>query len=1246
MFIPPLGSHHPTQFSDTMDEFPPPKGIFGSSDDKTNLNNTPFILRTPEAKISSRFQGFFPPHFLPWNGKGVDLDLNGTSTNGTSTACAKVEELVPEEVMSTVKEKDRCQANEMNSNRKISYRLASEPDATLLMELDTSNRMEKKAENYVAAIRAPGTFFIIAERETEGNNAGKTAVGYVGYFFAWFQPDGKAPEYSKRQHTARLKLTKESVATITTTPADATASSTGSLTTKKTPKAVCQNHQDALRVPSPKDPNEFLLMCGWCGKLCKLQGLGAHTKSHSREFDFPIMPKVYDPARVLLPVEARKYSYTEGKVAGPASHQQQESLPGLPSVYISNLQSTVPSLRIGVSLMTLCLSHAINRGCLSALLDSTPSHRSYFGRFFRFRDHKKIDKRKWFPMGLDLMAWRPGYAIGQPKQRKRVDGTAEGRGESAGIGGAGQSTMRILARIQAGKPPKTAAVVAVGKRATEEEEEERKFTVAVGKSGRVKIVGSVVGGGSNQVGTPVSTNGQISKDGEGNDEKKGVQEKAEKSRKTRSDSTLSVLKSFPLPSFPSIPPAPTSSITGTIDPDDFVLSSLIETKNELSILEEKLSTSLLGYLTRAQKHHTEYLSTESKASRIESENLLTSFAKSEAERVLIASQQQAQLEADMDAVCCICQDGDVTHDNQILFCEGCNVAFHQRCYLVDTVPADDYFCRACVHFGRDKDQRTHRTPLPIHCDLCPRKGGAFERTANGKWVHVLCAKWQGLNYVSLEQSSAADAPAAGDSIPPTPSSENAPKASETLVIEDTENLKTLFSTKIRAKCGVCGSVRGLMNECSHKGCREWFHVTCARASGKQKVNHGEGCGEVSGGKDVPWTLFCKKHSVLDGGGRGKLKKKDNGADQHGLGVDQNSLDLDLIEPARPPESKQEEEAREWKENELSILTSIAKTKEGSFCSVCGLPSDAAADDSRMLACKVCGLRVHENCYVGVKDQSYFKSRQFICDGCDYLRVQGVDGGTEENDEVGEGDAGRTKTKTPECVACFMKGGALKQAYMRPISKRYTQAQAKRKKIGSGGGSSSSEGKKAGNSAGDTGSVSTVSTENNSTSNTNDEAVSGAAGGALVGVDVKVVAENVGVDLNLAASQEGKDTTSVATSAENHTTATTTSATTTAILTSTENTTAVQSPPSPAPEPSTSEQLTSSPSLPPPPAQKSQAAVRTSSRGGRATTYAKTKPKTNTITKGKGRYSSCLVRRPFVPHGEDGQMIWAHASCGL
>ena len=38
------------------------------------------------------------------------------------------------------------------------------------------------------------------------------------------------------------------------------------------------------------------------------------------------------------------------------------------------------------------------------------------------------------------------------------------------------------------------------------------------------------------------------------------------------------------------------------------------------------------------------------------------------------------------AVCEACLDGTVYDDNEILFCDNCNVAVHQSCYSISSIP--------------------------------------------------------------------------------------------------------------------------------------------------------------------------------------------------------------------------------------------------------------------------------------------------------------------------------------------------------------------------------------------------------------------------------------------------------------------------------------------------------------------------------------------------------------------------------
>jgi hypothetical protein len=44
-----------------------------------------------------------------------------------------------------------------------------------------------------------------------------------------------------------------------------------------------------------------------------------------------------------------------------------------------------------------------------------------------------------------------------------------------------------------------------------------------------------------------------------------------------------------------------------------------------------------------------------------------------------------------DQPCAICLDPDVYDNNEIIFCDKCNVAVHQSCYGVADVPDDAWY---------------------------------------------------------------------------------------------------------------------------------------------------------------------------------------------------------------------------------------------------------------------------------------------------------------------------------------------------------------------------------------------------------------------------------------------------------------------------------------------------------------------------------------------------------------------------
>ena len=103
-----------------------------------------------------------------------------------------------------------------------------------------------------------------------------------------------------------------------------------------------------------------------------------------------------------------------------------------------------------------------------------------------------------------------------------------------------------------------------------------------------------------------------------------------------------------------------------------------------------------------------------------------------------------------EELCHVCYGGDSDDQNQILFCDSCNVAVHQQCYGVEVVPDDQWLCALCEH--RRKISKEAPSNVSPDCALCPVKGGALKPVASAKELsntklsgavfgHLFCSQW-------------------------------------------------------------------------------------------------------------------------------------------------------------------------------------------------------------------------------------------------------------------------------------------------------------------------------------------------------------------------------------------------------------------------------------------------------------------------------------------------------------------------
>ncbi|XP_062326321.1 protein Jade-1 isoform X3 [Osmerus eperlanus] len=179
------------------------------------------------------------------------------------------------------------------------------------------------------------------------------------------------------------------------------------------------------------------------------------------------------------------------------------------------------------------------------------------------------------------------------------------------------------------------------------------------------------------------------------------------------------------------------------------------------------------------------------------------------------------IEYDEDVVCDVCQSPDGEDNNEMVFCDKCNICVHQACYGIQKVPAGSWLCRSCA------------LGLQPRCQLCPREGGAMKPTRSGtKWVHVSCALW--IPEVSIGNPEK---------------------------MEPITNISQIPSSRWALLCCLCKKSTGACIQCSAKNCRTAFHVTCGLHN-RLEMNT-----ILTEEDEVKFKSYCPEHSGLEGKSR-------------------------------------------------------------------------------------------------------------------------------------------------------------------------------------------------------------------------------------------------------------------------------------------------------------------------------------------------------------------------------------------
>jgi hypothetical protein len=53
-----------------------------------------------------------------------------------------------------------------------------------------------------------------------------------------------------------------------------------------------------------------------------------------------------------------------------------------------------------------------------------------------------------------------------------------------------------------------------------------------------------------------------------------------------------------------------------------------------------------------------------------------------------------------EETCAVCKDGMAYDDNEIVFCGGCNVAVHQLCYGIETIPEGEWYAYSALELNQ------------------------------------------------------------------------------------------------------------------------------------------------------------------------------------------------------------------------------------------------------------------------------------------------------------------------------------------------------------------------------------------------------------------------------------------------------------------------------------------------------------------------------------------------------------------
>ena len=186
-----------------------------------------------------------------------------------------------------------------------------------------------------------------------------------------------------------------------------------------------------------------------------------------------------------------------------------------------------------------------------------------------------------------------------------------------------------------------------------------------------------------------------------------------------------------------------------------------------------------------------------------------------------------------DAVCAVCQDGSSDEKDPILFCDGCNLPVHQKCYQVPNVPDGEWRCVPC--------EENVNAPK---CAYCPNGDGP-NAAAMKLVINDTEQCWACVNCITFlpELYNQGDHRTACGRVDP-------------------------LRCGGRLKCSLCLDQHGATVQCCYGRCPVAFHVTCALYA------------KLATHKDArKLAFYCERHK-----GRGMPMEEEGGEEEEEEGV--------------------------------------------------------------------------------------------------------------------------------------------------------------------------------------------------------------------------------------------------------------------------------------------------------------------------------------------------------------------------